>query len=387
MTIMTGFPPQVKGQAKLENWRTAPYSSWAFHHVREIVPSAEVPNDPDAVWALEAGDALTDETALATALEATRTDALVVLHKGSIAHEVYRHGMTARDPHILMSVSKSMLGLLAGCLEREGLLDVSAPLARYVPELQNTAYVGATVRQALDMRVGVQFDEDYTATSGPIIAYRKAANWNPVPAGETPVDLRGFQSLLVDRDGPHGGRFHYVSPVTDLLGWVFERAAGRRYADLLSDYLWQPLGAERPAYITVDRIGGARAAGGFCVTARDLARVGQLMLQGGARDGVQVIPAAWLKDIATQGDRAAWASGDFAEKLEGYDMCYRSKWYVHPGEGPLIHGLGIHGQYLFVDMSRDLVIAWMSSEADAISDAAFPRTMGIVNMLRNAVTS
>lgn len=384
MTVMQGFPPADADRATLANWRTPPYSSWAFHHVREVVPSAEIAYDPARVWALDAGAPLLDEGGLAPLLAPLRLDAMVVLHRGRIAHELYRNGMTENDPHILMSVSKSMLGLLAGILVDRGDLNADALLTDHVPELAATAYAGATVRQALDMRVGVEFDEDYFVTEGPIVAYREAANWNPAAPGAAPHDLRSFQSLLTARDGAHGGRFHYVSPVTDLLAWVFERATGERYADLMSRHLWQPLGAERAGYITVDRIGGARAAGGMCVTARDLARVGQLMVQGGARDGRQVIPAAWLQDIVDGGDPEAWRTGDFAEKFADFDMHYRSKWYVHREARPLIHGLGIHGQYLFVDPARELSVVVMSSEADPINLEWMGQAMRLIGALRQA---
>ncbi|MBE1285719.1 MAG: serine hydrolase [Rhodobacteraceae bacterium] len=385
MPIMKGFPPDPADRVTLANWRTQPYSSWAFHHVREIVPSAEIAHDPENVWELARGAQLVSNEEIEAVLAGTQTDAVVVLHKGRIVHEMYRNGMTAGDPHILMSVSKSMLGLLAGCLLGKGLLDLDAPLTSYVPELAETAYAGATVRQALDMRAGVSFSEDYEALSGPIIAYRKAANWNPVEPGDVVPDLRSFQLMLTEPDGPHGGRFHYVSPVTDLLAWVFERATGTRYADLMSEHLWRPMGAEKAAYITVDRIGGARAAGGMCVTARDLARVGALMCQGGARDGKSVIAGTWLNDIVHNGDRQAWVEGDFHDRFAMYDMCYRSKWYVHRGEAPLIHGMGIHGQYLFADPTRDLSIALLSSEADPVSDHAFAPRMALVRLLQAAV--
>ena len=49
---MTGFPPPEAGQVTLANWRTPPFNRWAFQHVREIVPSAEIANDPDRIWHL-----------------------------------------------------------------------------------------------------------------------------------------------------------------------------------------------------------------------------------------------------------------------------------------------------------------------------------------------
>jgi CubicO group peptidase (beta-lactamase class C family) len=132
-----------------------------------------------------------------------------------------------------------------------------------VPELIGTAYEGASIQHLLDMRTGVAFDEDYMATSGPIVEYRKSTNGSPLGPGESPSDLRAFYQSLRTLDGHHGGRFHYISPNTDLLGWVIERATGCRFADLMSDCIWKPMGAEASAYITVDRLGAPRCAGGF----------------------------------------------------------------------------------------------------------------------------
>lgn len=384
MSIMQGFPPAEADRATLANWRKPPHCAWAFHHVREIVPSAEIANEPGDVWALEPGELDLSSVNLEAEMAKFNNDALVILHTGRLVHESYRNGMGPRDPHILMSVSKSVLGLVAGTAVEAGELDPAAPITDYVPEVAETVFKGATVRDALDMRVGVKFEEDYFATDGPIIDYRYAANWNPAPDGKDPGDLRSFHRLLTEPDGGHGERFHYVSPNTDLLGWVLERATGVRYADLVSERLWKPLGAEAPAYITVDRIGGARAAGGMCMTARDLARVGRLVAEGGMRDGRRIIPESWLADIAENGDRKAWAEGDFFEDFGKQEMSYRSKWYVHP-DG-LIHGLGIHGQYLFVDPARELVVAWFSSEGDPINTAWLAAGMETMEKIRKAAS-
>lgn len=375
--LMKAFPNAPENQATLANWRNGPFNQWAFQHVREIVPSADIPNEPSNVWELP--DAPTDLAALQialdesetvslqAALDETDTDAFVVLHQGKLVFESYAHEMMAHSPHILMSVSKSMLGLLAGVLSEQGVLDVDALASTYVPELETTAYKGVTVRQLLDMRAGVAFDEDYEATSGPLIEYRKSTNWNPLAPGEEPTDLRSFLQTLTERDGPHEGRFHYVSPNTDLLAWVMERASGQRYADMMSKHLWQPLGAERNAYITVDRMGAPRAAGGMCVTARDLARVGQLLVQNGRRGAQQVVSESWIEDIATQGSRQAWEEGSFAPDFPGYPIRYRSKWYILEGDAPVIFAIGIHGQHLFVDRKNGIVIAKMSSQPTALA--------------------
>jgi len=372
----------MDSQVTLANWRNPPHAKWAFQHVRELIPSAEIANDPADVRALP--EALVDQRKLPLGdfLEATDTDGIVVVHRGRLVFERYTNGMTPHTPHILMSVTKSMLGLLAGILAARGLLEPEREVADIIPELKKTGYAGATVRHLLDMRSGIAFDEDYLATSGPIVEYRKSTGWNPLAPGETPSDLRSFYRTLTGKEGPHGGIFRYISPNTDLLGWVIERATGRRYADLMSELLWRPAGAERPGYITVDRLGAPRVAGGMCVTPRDLARVGLLIAEGGRRGAQQVIPAAWIEDIATNGDPAAWAAGSFAEYFGHAEMHYRSKWYVLRGARPLLFGWGIHGQHLFVDRAAGLVIAKASSQALPVDVERIRTTIAAVARLR-----
>ena len=366
-------------QATLANWRTAPHNRWAFHHVRELVPSADIANDRHRVRELEtrrtdfgalriepdAGEPLT----LEAFLRETDTDGMAILHRGRLLFEHYANGMTPRTPHILMSVSKSMLGLLVGALE----LDVERPVTEAVPEVKHTAYRGATLRQLLDMRTGLRFDEDYHASSGPIVEYRKSTGWNPLGPGESPSDLHSFYATLVESDGAHGGRFHYTSPNADLMGWVIERSTARRYAELMSERLWKPIGAEYPAYITVDRLGAPRAAGGLCVTLRDLARVGLHLVEQ---------PSRWIEDIERNGDPKAWAAGDLVQYYPGLPLRYRSFWYVLEGEAPLMFGMGIHGQNLFVDRRNHVVIAKLSSQAIPLDPVRMSLTMRAVSEIR-----
>jgi len=358
----------------LANWRAAPFNRWAFHHVRELIPSADIANDPRRIRELplekrslevridpDSGEGLD----LAAFLRETDTDGFAVVHRGKLVFEHYANGMTDATPHILMSVSKSMLGLLVGELG----LDTERQVTEIIPELRPTAYRGATLRHLLDMRAGIAWDENYLATSGPIVEYRKATGWNP--AGDEVSDLHSFYAGLTQSDGPHGGRFHYTSPNSDLLGWVIERATGARYADLMSELVWKPAGAERSGYITVDRLGAPRCAGGMCVTLRDLARVGQWVMEQGK-----------TQPFEREGDPQAWAAGDMAPYFPGLPMRYRSKWYVMDGKAPLAFGVGIHGQNLFVDRINNLVIAKLSSQAMPMDAARIALTLRGVSELR-----
>ncbi|MGQ0547831.1 MAG: serine hydrolase domain-containing protein [Betaproteobacteria bacterium] len=376
--LMHGFPPEPATQVTLANWRSPPFNRWAFHHVRELIPSADIPNDSRKLSIFS--EARRDFVMgwFRDFLEQTDTDGLAIVHRGRLVFEHYANGMSAEAPHILMSVSKSMLGLLAGVLAHSGELGLGRAVTDYVPELKDTAYRGASVRQLLDMRAGVAFDEDYLATSGPMLAYRKSTGWDPLEPGEPPGDLRSYFRGLVQKDREHGGAFRYTSPNTDLLGWVIERAAGRRYADLMGERLWRPLGAERSAYITVDRLGAPRCAGGMCATLRDLARVGQMLVQGGRG----IVPREWIDDLERGGDRAAWDAGNFAAYFPGLPIRYRAKWYALGGEPPMLFAWGIHGQHLFVDRARGLAIAKLSSQALPVDEPRMKATLEAVARIR-----
>lgn len=379
MELMTGFPPAPENLVTLSNWRRAPFNRWAFNHVSELVPSAFIRASHGAAPLEVASRSL---SGFDQWIENTYTDSIVVLKDGKIVFERYADGQSPDIPHIWMSVSKSVLGLVAGVVVGRGLLDVNARIASIVPELRGSAFGDASVRDALDMRVGLKFDEDYHATGGAIIEYRKSHLWDPTPPGESPTDMRTFLATLASRDGRHGGRFHYTSPSTDVLGWVLERATGTRYADLVSETLWKPIGAERDAYITVDRFGAPRCAGGFCAGPRDMARVGRLFVTRGRHAGVQVVPESWIDDIVAFDGEAAWKEGDFFDLFDGASMHYSSKWYIRHGERPMVFGVGVFGQNVFVDPAADLVIAKCSSQPLPLDKSFLSLTMAGVEGLR-----
>jgi CubicO group peptidase (beta-lactamase class C family) len=350
---------------------TASINKWSFQHVREIMPTAEIANDPEVDGSAYSLNEL---------LRATDTDELVIIRDGKIIYEFYDNDMGPDTPHIFMSVSKSVLGMLVGVLVERNELDLEIQVTRWIPEIGISAYAGATLRDLLDMRVGVHFDEDYLATSGAMTEYRKAQNGEPLGPGDKPSDLRTFLTSLVEKDGPHAGRFHYVSPNTDLLGWVLERATGRRYADLVSELLWRPMGAGRSAYITVDRLGAPRCAGGFCATTRDLARLGLLVAQDGRHAGKQIIPSRWIDDVLYAGDPKAWNDGAFIKYFPQMPIHYRNKWYVLRNKASIMFGVGVFGQNVFID--RQIVIAKYSSQAFPMDHSRISLTMQVVAAIR-----
>jgi len=196
--------------------------------------------------------------------------------------------------HLIFSVSKSIAGTLGGILADQGKLDPEAAVLTYIPELKDSVYAKCTVRHLLDMSVGIEFDEDYLAVDGDIVWYRLSTGWDRGDGGEPATHLRAYLQTLKPDGTPHGHRFHYVSPNTDVLGWVYERACGMSYARIMAHYIWGPMGAEADAYITVDSHGAARAAGGICATLRDLGRFGEMMRNRGVSNGKQVVPVGFV---------------------------------------------------------------------------------------------
>jgi CubicO group peptidase (beta-lactamase class C family) len=284
----------------------------------------------------------------------------VVLRRGRIAAEWYGAGMNAFTPHIVFSVSKSICGTLGGILAARRLLDPDDRVTDYVPELAASVYGDCTVRHLLDMAVGISFNEDYVDPKADVVRYRHAAGWDPLPPGEAPIDLRSFLARQKPDGQKHGSLFHYVSTNTDVLGWVYERACDQPYADIVSDHLWAPMGAERDAYITVDSQDAMRAAGGVCVAPRDLARFGEMMRCRGVANGRQVVPGSWIDDINSQGDPAAWARAEFADLFP--QASYRSQWYRIDRDRNVLLAFGIHGQFIYINPEAEVVIVRMASE-------------------------
>lgn len=366
--LMTEFRPARDHLVTLANWRTQPYSEWSFHNVRRVLPTANIAASKHPVplesSLAEIGNVAFEgnkgPTTLREALRTTNTKGFVVLRHGRIAAEWYASGMDATTPHIVFSVSKSICGALGGVLADKGFLSPNRPVTDYVPEVSSSVYGGCSVRHLLDMSVGIAFTEDYVDPDGDVARYRRAVGWDVIKPGQSTMQLREYLATQKPDGKAHGHAFHYVSTNTDLLGWVYERAADRALSDLLGEYLWTPLGAESDAYITLDSEGAMRAAGGICAAPRDLARFGEMIRQRGVANGKQVIPGWWIDDINDNGDPEAWARGEFAAMFPG--AAYRSKFYQIDRKRRTLCCIGIHGQWIYIDPVSELVIVRVAAE-------------------------
>lgn len=375
-----------RSDVRLANWRTHPNSRWSFQNVREIVPTVEIAAargeteaspGPGVLASLDLSLPDGGRIGALEHLAQSHGDAFVALKDGKLIAEWTAPHCDPDAPHIIFSISKSVTGLLAGIAAAEGALDPDAPIADYVPVRPGGAYGDATVRHLLDMTVSLSFEENYLDRQSDFDRYRRAMLWNPEHETGREETLEDVLVSLPKATHPHGTRFHYASPDTDLLGLVIERATNTRFHAYLADRLWRHLGGRGAANVTVDRVGTARAAGGISVTARDLARFGQMMLDGGAAGGRQVVPADWIDDIRRNGDRQAWVTGDFAG-LFGKGR-YRSCWYDTGDNHGSLAAIGIHEQWIWIDPVRRVVLVKLSSRPEPSHD---PSTMREKSMLR-----
>jgi len=353
----------------LANWRQPPNSRWAFHHVREVVPSepiyrggqtAPLPRDPVSLDGITVTGPQGETWSIEQWREASSSDALLVAHNGSLVHEWYADEAIEDHPHIVFSVSKSMTATLAGVLVERGQLDPTKPVVDYLPEVASSAYGDATLQQVLDMTVKVVFDEDYLATSGKYLEYRQATAWHPCAIDAIDDNLHDFLCSLQRAEGNHGEAWEYQSPNSDLLGWILERVSGETIARLMTRELWQPMGAEKNAYITVDRKGGSRTAGGICVVPRDLLRFAELVRNRGAAMGRQVVPAAWIDDCSQGGSHEVWQRGEYADVYPG--RRYRNKWYQTGNAHQAMMAIGIHSQLVYIDPVARVTIVKLSHQ-------------------------
>jgi hypothetical protein len=306
---------------------------------------------------------------------------------GKIVTERYFNGMKPEDRHLLMSVSKSVLGVLTGIIVEEGRLDPNALVTSYIPELKGSAYEGATVRNLLDMSVGMEFDEDYSSKTSDLYRLDEAVGW--VERGPTASNgLHEYLTTLKKRHGAHGTEFRYISANTDTMGWVLERATHTDYAQLVSQELWSKLGAERDAYVLLDGFQTAYTDPGLNMTLRDLGRFSQMVLQRGLYNGQQIVSGDWIEDIRHGGDPEAWRKGpeySYFRTLSGYENgSYRSYWYVADPRRGHFTAIGLAGQLIVIDPASNTIVVKFSSHATPATgqyDVEYAGAIAIVDAL------
>ena len=371
MTAATGphparYPGAPAGQPTLDTWQEAPHNRWAFANLAEMLPTATVPrrrsaSPTEAAVRLDTVAGRVD--ALQDRLERTFTDAFLVLRGTDVVVEYYRPGFAPDQRHLLMSVSKSLCSTVVGALIGAGRIDPAAAITDYIPELAGSVYDGPTVQRALDMEIAIDYSENYVDPGSEVQTHDRAAGWRPAKPGDPAND---YEFLTTLRGSGSVGEFQYCSANTDVLAWIVERVTGSRYSDALSEHLWSKLDADRDATITVDSTGFGFANAAISCTARDLARVGRMILDGGTAPGGRVVPEEWARSVLAGGSTDAMTYEGFTGEFP--NGSYTRQWWCTGNERGNVSGIGIHGQNLWLDPQTDSVIVKLSSWPEPLSD-------------------
>jgi CubicO group peptidase (beta-lactamase class C family) len=340
-----------------------PFNEWTFTHMSWLMPVERVtcggpflplPERPepldDLTYRFEDGDhSLTDLH------RRTFTTAFVVLHRGAVVHESYPGAFAGHRSRMqLFSVSKSVTSMLFGIALADGAIgSVKDLVTDYRPDFRGTAYAETTLAELLDMTSGVGDPEVWDVPDSGIKRFERAV----MGGGDVAEVIRS-----APRTAPAGERFNYSTFDAQVLGWVLEAATGMSLAAYATERLWNHIGAERDAYYWLTRAKPRTAigAGSFNATARDVARLGLLMASDGVAGGKQVVPREWVRR-SRGGDNPRLAVGGLGPS--GYaHYGYANQWWTLGSSAFHAYtGVGVHGQYLFVDPAAGVVIVKCSA--------------------------
>jgi len=377
------------------NWNQAPHNRYSFQRVQSFFPSARLDrknaqpftfteNQQD-LSAIAFQNSKGETATVADMLESSFTDSFLVVKAGSIVSELYLNNMTSTSHHLVNSVTKSYVGMLAGIAIDKGLLDPQAPIQQYLPELDNDAWEGATLRHVLDMTAGAYYHEDYEDRNTDFWKESAVVGWRPdLVSAESPKNLLDYAASLKGKDQQNGEKFHYRTVTTNVLGLILERAMGAPLEDLLSEHLWSKLQTQCDANVVCDAAGHLYVGAGLSATTRDLACFGMMMTGNGKLAGQQIVPRAWVKDTLAGEDCSSQCYLDSEYSVFGFSHYRNQVWVKDKDKGAML-ALGIHGQIIYMDQSKDIVIVKLSSQEEQVNMDMFVDAFNAMDAIAGAL--
>lgn len=331
-----------------------------FRSLYKKYPSVRVPHTAD-VGVLPVSERSLPETytykgetrSVADFLKHTDTTGFIVLKDGVIVHEEYGRGNTEATQSIAMSLSKSFVSFLIGNAVADGQIKLDETVDHYVPVLKEGGYKGVTVKSVLQMSSGIGFNENYGDLNSDIVRYIVQMLTGSV------VDFTAH--LKSERE--QGTVNQYVYADTQVLALVLEHATGEPIQKYFQDRLWSRLGAEADAYWLTDPQGEVVAAGGLNAVLRDYARFGLLYMNEGRNyRGEQIVPAQWVHDSVTPDEPHLMPGRAMPPGKTAYGYGYQ--WWIPSEPQGDFCGVGIYGQFIYVNPLKNVVIVKTSAYAD-----------------------
>ena len=380
LKIMEGFPaPEDKRVDKSNAIFTPPFNRWSYQNMRTIFPTADIQNAKTAtkikkvlntnIDTLKVKNPDTSKMVdMDTFYKKTFTDSLVVIKGDKVVYEKYLNGMNENQTHQMMSVTKSFAGLIGLMAVEDGKVKESDLVTNYIPELKNKGgFDGATFKQVLNMTNAVDFSEAYADPEADINQYTVVLGLAEEKEGKKYAsNLYDYLvTLEKDKKHAHGDAFHYQTPKTDVVNWVTNRATNSSFQDDLSSKLWSKLGTDGDTYVLLDKNGNLFAGGGLNATPNDLARFAMMMLNDGKNtQGEQLVSKSIIAKLSKGANVDAFSNGPEAKGAMGNkDWSYRAQWWVRHTEGKeAFTAIGVNGQWVYIDPTRDIAIIRQSSQ-------------------------
>lgn len=351
------------------SYMTPPHNAYYFHHIDELGFRIDRVRRSGPVYPLATATAPMPrvtvraggrDVGLEEYFGRNHVTGFLVLRRDTVLLERYFHGADRRSRFVSQSIAKSILSLLVGAAVDSGLIrSVDDPVTRYLPDLAGSGYERATVKHVLQMATGVDYSEDYRdSTSG-------AASIGAALVTGRPPFAEFVRSMRPTAVAP-GTAFQYQSVNSQLLGLLLETVTGMPLHRWAERTLWSRLGAERDAFFyQAKRQPGTCAFACYNATVRDYARVGLLMLRGGALGGRRVVSEEWVRQsITPDADHLRPVAADSAGRPR---MGYGYQWWIPPGPDGAFLAVGIFGQAIYVNPARQVVV---------VQTAAWPTPVG-----------
>jgi CubicO group peptidase (beta-lactamase class C family) len=299
-------------------------------------------------------------------LARTDTAAVLILQDGNIRFEQYWSTGGPDETWLSMSVAKSFISALVGIAIDQGhIRSIQDPVTDYAPELGGSAYDGVAIKDILQMSSGAAWNEDYGDPESDINRFGRIFALGG--------SMNEFAATLQGEFKP-GTYNRYNSTDTQVLGMVLTNAVGRSINDYMTEMLWHPLGAENQGWWLTDSDGMEMAFGGLNATAKDYAKLGELYRLGGALDGRQIVPAAWVQASVTP-DAAHLMPGD--NPASDWPLGYGYQWWIPGGDKGEFMAVGVYNQFIYIAPESKTVIVKLSANSaygtpdDAMASSEF----------------
>ena len=279
-----------------------------------------------------------------------RVYSVLVVKDGKLVFEEYFAGYHRFRAHPMHSVSKSVTSILVGIASDQGLIDLDHPVHRYFHDYKGLEWIDrpyhTTLRHLLTMSHGTDWDEYSRPLSDPANSIRAMLN------SEDWLKFTLNRKLVE----PPGIKFNYAGGMTVLLGEIVSRTSGRDLGYFAERHLFQPMGIHIEGWHR-SRQGIVNAQGGLILRPRDMAKIGQLMLDNGTWQGKSIVSEAWVRDALMPRVQAEYGRG------------YGYQWRL--GQAPIgdktipvSFAAGRGGQHIFVVPSLRLVAVFTAQPID-----------------------